>query len=452
MKENDATVEEKPSTHKQKVQLWMWATIGSIFLFLLFLTVWGIVTREDSNNTDREEIAPSVQFTDPAAIQSTDPADAFSGIQTNYDPATGRPRVQSSSDPFDPQSNQQGQGSQSVGQYLDQVADNVSGKNKPQKVEKTPMQQAIEQWQIQEELRGLNSGKVAFSFGEDSQAKQPQQNISSGQRRNNELGNRLDQLEARRLDVKQKIEQAEQLRDQLLNNQANPEDALRQLSSLGGDFKKPPSDIADYTKENSYEADIEGKIKMPPGTVINAIFTQKTVSDYSNSIVKGMVTHDVYDVDRQFVLMPKGTEIILKSLSISNVNEPIQARMGFVVKWAVLPNGRKVDFSKAFFADREGVGAIKDKVNRHLFAQFMGVAAYALLSSETSREGSGLISDSDYEGEVGKSVREQFAPLAAKYLNLVPTITIRNGQTFKLILEDEIFVDPWKDIYETYYN
>lgn len=122
-----------------------------------------------------------------------------------------------------------------------------------------------------------------------------------------------------------------------------------------------------------------------------------------------------------------------------------------MVQWIVLPNGTKIDMSKASGLDREGVGAIKDQVNRHLMAQFMGVAAYALLSSSTSYEGSGANNDNSYVGDIGNGVREQAKPLAKQYLNLRPTITIRAGQSMNIITGDDIYLSPWKSVYQDYH-
>ncbi|MCG9590020.1 conjugal transfer protein, partial [Vibrio harveyi] len=125
-------------------------------------------------------------------------------------------------------------------------------------------------------------------------------------------------------------------------------------------------------------------------------------------------------------------------------------RIGVTVPWIVLPNGNKVDLSKSTGLDREGLAGLSDQVDRHLLAQFMGVAAYALVANETSYEGSGANSDTSYVGEVSKGVRDQLSPLAQKYLALTPTITIRNGQSMNVIVEEEIYLKPWRHIYEDY--
>lgn len=450
MQENESAIVEKPSTHKLKMQRWLMYTLGVIFVFLLVLTIMNIFKRADEKQGNAAETEEAITFSEPAVEANREPDNPFANIRTPTEQATDGTRVVNQQIP---QATLRSRAESPTGQTFNQVSDQAIASIEQSRQAKAPAQdelaEAIAQWRIQEELRGLNSLKTGFNFG--GSINQAQAKPATAADPAAGFDQQLADIEQRRMDISQRIAEAERLRSNLINQNGNIDDVQRQLTGLQTEFSAPPVDVAGYSKENEYNSDIAGKIAIPAGEVMDAIFTFTTVSDYAGSTVKGMITRDVYDVNKQFVLLPKGTELILTSLQINNVNEPIQARMGFVVKWAVLPNGKKVDFSKAAFADRQGIGAIKDKVNRHLVAQFLGVAAYALLSSETSRSGSGFINDSTYEAEVGESLRSQFAPLAQKYLNLVPTITIRNGQTFKLVLEDEIFVDPWSDIYETYY-
>ena len=192
-----------------------------------------------------------------------------------------------------------------------------------------------------------------------------------------------------------------------------------------------------------------GQKLIATGTILSAVLDQDLMSDYTGP-VRMRLSQDVYDITDRYIIIPKGCTITGTSLHITNVNEPIQARMGIVVKWLVLPNGSRISFENGFALDQVGIAAIKDKVNRHLIAQFLGVAAYAVLSSETSRRGSGDAEDTTFAGDIGRSMRQQFAPLAAKYLSLVPTVTLRSGTPLKIFLEDDIYAYPWRKIDEKF--
>ncbi|MGF1903610.1 TrbI/VirB10 family protein [Aliivibrio salmonicida] len=248
--------------------------------------------------------------------------------------------------------------------------------------------------------------------------------------------------------IARRLQQADALKQRILKGDTSTLDRS-QLSDIEASFSEPPSNIVGFTKENTYNASTEGRLKLPIGTLIPAITIFKTNSDYSGSF-KATVSQDVFDISGEYVLIPKGAQVILKSVSIGNVNEPISSRMGITVPWIVLPNGNKIDMSKSSGLDREGISALGDEVDRHLMAQFFGVAAYALVGTQTSRDGSGGDSDSSYLGDIGESSREQVAPLAQKYLSLKPTITLRAGQSMNIMIEEEVFLSPWRNIYEDY--
>ncbi len=232
-------------------------------------------------------------------------------------------------------------------------------------------------------------------------------------------------------------------------NAVESQSKTQALTSLEQSFTPPPPEIVGFTEENVYNASTEGLLKLPIGTLIPAITMTKANTDNTGTF-KALVSQDIFDTTNEYVLIPKGAEVILKSVRVSGTNEAINYRMGVTVPWIILPNGTKVDMSKSTGLDREGLAGMSDQVDRHLLTQFMGVAAYALVANETSYEGTGANSDASYVGEFSQGIREQLSPLAQKYLALAPTITIRSGQSMNVIVEDEIYLKPWRHIYEDY--
>ena len=95
------------------------------------------------------------------------------------------------------------------------------------------------------------------------------------------------------------------------------------------------------------------------------------------------------------------------------------------------------------------MGGISDQVDHHWIEQFLGVAAYALVANNTSYEGTGDTQRS-YEADVSQGLRAQIAPHAQKYLQLRPTNVIRSGQNINIMIEDDVFLTPWRNIYEDY--
>ena len=195
----------------------------------------------------------------------------------------------------------------------------------------------------------------------------------------------------------------------------------------------------------SSQTPLPGQRLLPLTTVIRASLDQKVMSDYVGPL-RLLVVDDVYDVKRHHVLIPKGSKVLAESLLIGNVNAPIQSRMGITVQTMVLPDGKTIDFSRQAALDREGIAAVAGSTDYHLIEQFLGVAAFAVLSAGTSRQGSGIANDNQFEGELGASARQQLNPIIARYLSLVPTITLEPGTPLRIFLQEEMWVTPWKAV------
>ncbi len=291
-----------------------------------------------------------------------------------------------------------------------------------------------EQWEQKERQRALDARKSGFRMKNQSETAQRKMMIpvSAHMSRTDKQSFILSEQER----VEKQIAAI---------NEMQTSKTLNRSMSLGG-FSRQDKSVPDMlVKGNlvSAEEPRPGQKLIPTGTVISAVLDQELMSDYTGAY-RCLVSCDVYDVSGRYILIPKGSKAVGQCLRINNVNEPIQARMGLTVKWVVLPDGKRISFEKrGGMLDQAGIPAIKDQVNYHLIAQFLGVAAYALLSSETSRQGSGMNNDSTFKGDVGQSLREQFSPMAAKYLTLVPTITLRSGTPVKIFIEDDIYASSW---------
>lgn len=187
-------------------------------------------------------------------------------------------------------------------------------------------------------------------------------------------------------------------------------------------------------------------------TIIKAVLTQKIISDYPGDF-RCYVTHDVYDSSYEYILIPKGSVCHGQVVKVSNVNEPISARVGYIIKSITRPDNTIIDLSRDTAVDHEGVAGIEDQVDKHILAQFMGVVAYALIGAEnTGAKTGGITGDYDYEAEVKRNTLDQFQPLATKYLKLVPTVTIRSGQTFNIFIVAPKKITPFRSVFDDFYG
>ncbi len=474
-KESTPRVQEEPSTHRRRMQVYAGAALGAVAVVLLIATIVNIW-----NNKERR--APQKETAEVVAPVGSDRQSQFSELAKNRPGRVATDPVASNDDAlsqFDKIA--AGMPPEKTGNRRS-AQDRQGRESEPGESEES---KAVRQYKAREELRALQAANTKWSLPKEGKNNSPSPMSAPGSSAPMRAGagtpgNIQDQiahmnrpmdenasLEERRAEVKRRIAEAQKLRQSLQQNGAAglPEAAARPTSNaqptmptmatpVAAQESSVPSNVVGFPKKNTYkatEADREGMIKVPPGTEITTTLMKKGISDYTNSSLKAIANRDVYDISRRYVIIPKGTEFNVRMVRTRNVNEAISNRVGFLVKDAVLPSGDSIDFSTASVADREGVGAIQDQTDYHIMAQFLGVAAYALIGQTTSRSGTGE-DESTYAGDVGENSRSQFAPLAEKYLNIVPTQTIRPGQSFQIVTEQEMFIKPWSDLYAKYVN
>lgn len=474
--ESTPRIEEQPSTHRRKMQAYAGAGLGVVGLVLLcavIINVW---------NKSQERKAPPKETAEVVAPVGDDRQSQFNELAKNRPGRVATDPVANNDDALS-RFDQIGAGMPPEKTGNRRSAQDRQGReSEPAESEES---KAVRQYKAKEELRALQAANTKWALPKDGKNSSSSPMSAPGSSVPTRAGagtpmNIQDQiahmnrpmdenasLEERRAEVKRRIAEAQKLRQSLQQNGAAglPEAAARPASSaqptmptmalpVAAQENRVPSNVVGFPKKNNYkatEADTEGMIKVPPGTEITTTLMKKGISDYTNSSLKAIANRDVYDTSRRYVIIPKGTEFNVRMVRTRNVNEAISNRVGFLVKDAVLPSGDSIDFSTASVADREGVGAIQDQTDYHLMAQFLGVAAYALIGQTTSRSGTGE-DESTYAGDVGENSRSQFAPLAEKYLNIVPTQTIRPGQSFQIVTEEEMFIKPWSDLYAKYVN
>ncbi|EOB0151513.1 TrbI/VirB10 family protein [Salmonella enterica] len=474
MEEREKKVDEKPATYKKKLQYYAFGTFGVILLILFLNMVWSIVTRNSSEKKAPEQTttvtttAPNTteKFSDllknSGARPSVQPGkgDETTGNTTGNTGTTGRVvEERKPTHPYNRDSESRTGGNQRVDPNS---PDEVRARFKADEINRALRARSDKTNFDSSKNGGVSAGSgnayaPAATFTAPDTRSNAQRINSLGQEQNGVLS-RIQMMESKvhadEAALPGRIAEAQRLGESRLaaaqRGQAGIPGGMPG-DGAGKSSQTLPSGVVGYTASNPYGASVEGMKKLPVGAILNAITTMTAISDYSGGSMKAMLTHDIYDATNSYVLAPKGSEFIIRVVKASQVNEVLQSRMGFKVTWLVLPNGDRVDFSSSSGLDRMGTPAVEgDEVDRHLLAQFLGVAAYALVGTKSSYEGTGDSNES-FAGNFGQGARGQAGNIAQKYLQVVPTTTLHAGAPIRVITEDEIFMKPWSSIYETNY-
>jgi len=206
------------------------------------------------------------------------------------------------------------------------------------------------------------------------------------------------------------------------------------------------------------DAQREGEYLVPVGTVMAAVLDIEVNSDWEGRW-RALIARDIYDLNQDVILIPKGTRVLGSSARPKPVNEAINERMALIAQWLVLPNGARIDLSRSAMLDGAGVAALEGDVNRHFLATLGGVAAYGVIgglaatravrsTSNDTNLAVSVLAGRDAGAEIAAGLADVGRRVASRYLNLVPTIVVKPGTPMNVFLDDELFLRAWAPIDE----
>lgn len=184
------------------------------------------------------------------------------------------------------------------------------------------------------------------------------------------------------------------------------------------------------------------------GFVIPATLISGINSELPGQIM-AQVSQDVYDTPLgKYKLVPQGSRLVG-----SYSSEVIYGQSRILVAWQriVFPDGKAMDIGAMPGADGAGYAGFHDQVNNHYFRVFASAvlmsgvtAGVALSQPETGNAYSRQTASSAMSEALGQQLGQVIAQLIAKNLNIAPTLDIRPGYRFNVIVvKDMTFSKPY---------
>jgi type IV secretory pathway VirB10-like protein len=175
------------------------------------------------------------------------------------------------------------------------------------------------------------------------------------------------------------------------------------------------------------------------GTIIPTVLMNRLKGSFAGP-VNCLVTHDVYSHDRQHVLIPAGSRVLGEA---DRVNAFGQERLAVFFHRLIMPDGYSVSLDQFKGLDQEGATALHDKVNNHYTKIFGASLAVGLLGG-ISGLGTAPILSQSYLDQMrmgfGESMAMTGEQIMNRFLNLMPTITIREGTRVEVYLSNDLLL------------
>jgi type IV secretion system protein VirB10 len=178
------------------------------------------------------------------------------------------------------------------------------------------------------------------------------------------------------------------------------------------------------------------------GSVIRAALVTGVRSDLPGPVV-AIVTQDVFDsVSGLSKLIPQGARLI--GTYDSHVGFG-QDRVQLAWSRLILPDGRSVALDQEKASDPQGYAGVEDRVDRH-WRRLAGAALVSTMLGAGSEMGA-----SASEGPVlqafrmgaAQSANEAGQQVVGKSLDTQPTLIIRPGFEFRILVANDLTLEPW---------
>jgi type IV secretion system protein VirB10 len=223
------------------------------------------------------------------------------------------------------------------------------------------------------------------------------------------------------------------------SNLGTPESDAKRDDTSGG-YKRP------------LEANVDSATGQPyliyEGSVLDTVLMNRLDGDAVGP-VKVLVSNPLYSHDHQHVIIPEGTVVLGEAKKIGAAGFGQQRRMAVVFHRLIMPDGYSVDLDQFQGLDQIGEQGLKDKVNNH-YLQIFGtsIALGVVAGASQITQGGGTITTSGSQaftnGAAG-SVSQSAATILDRFIQIPPTITIREGHRVKVYFTQDLLLPAYSN-------
>jgi len=178
------------------------------------------------------------------------------------------------------------------------------------------------------------------------------------------------------------------------------------------------------------------------GTVLEALLVNRLDGTFAGP-ASCLLSNDVYSRDRQHLLIPAGSKIIGEANKVDTFG---QVRLALAFHRLIMPDGYSVNLDQFKGLDQEGATALRDRVNNH-YAKIFGASLAIGVLGGVAQLGSGTVLNSDASDRIrqgfGVGMANAGEHILDRFLNILPTVTIREGTRIKIYLSNDLLVPDY---------
>ena len=180
------------------------------------------------------------------------------------------------------------------------------------------------------------------------------------------------------------------------------------------------------------------------GTILETVLINRLDGQFTGPL-ECLLSTDVYSIDRQHLLIPAGSKLLGETNRVDTFG---QNRLAVAFHRLVMPNGYSVSLDQFKGLNQIGDTGLRDEVNNHYLRIFgVSLAIGAIGAASQARTGSALTasgSDLTRQG-FAQGTAQSSAQILDKFLNVMPTVTIREGHRVKVYFSGDLALPDYNN-------
>lgn len=180
------------------------------------------------------------------------------------------------------------------------------------------------------------------------------------------------------------------------------------------------------------------------GTGLETVLLNRLDGQFTGP-VECLVTNDIYSHDRQHLLIPSGTKVLGEAKRVDTFG---QTRLAVAFHRLIMPDGYSVSLDQFKGMNQIGDTGLRDQVNNHYLKIFGASLAVGAIGGIAEGGSGGLLTQSgtqSIQAGVGQSLGQTSQRILDKFLNILPTVTIREGHRVKIYLSGDLAVPDYQN-------
>ena len=185
--------------------------------------------------------------------------------------------------------------------------------------------------------------------------------------------------------------------------------------------------------------------ELKTGDFFPAVVETTMNSDIFSKVIVARVSQNIFDtVTGKYLLIPQGT--VLTGVYDSNITWG-QNRLLVIWQRLMFPNGDMLKLNNLQGVDMLGQAGLNGKVNNHFATLLKGVLLSSAMGSAAAITTSN--NNDDWRGKAGEGAGYSIVQIgdkfASKALERQPTIVIRAGDRFNVMVQSNLILKPYED-------